>query len=164
MKQIVTAIAPPDVSQILPGSGFVDAFEISINQPCNASSVARQMMASIPRWVDGLMSLRNTIVTPFGLKADVAALSPEQEHLGMFPVISETPDRVIMGFDDKHLDFRVILDCNATPNGPVKVSLATAVRSHNLFGRCYLAFVLPFHRAIVPAMLKGAALRLRVAG
>ena len=164
MTQIVTAIAPPDVSQILPGSGFVDAFEISIEQQCNASSVARNMMASIPRWVDGLMLLRNTLVTPFGLKADIAALPQEHEHLGMFPVISETPDRVVMGFDDKHLDFRVILECSATPNGPAKVSLATAVRSHNLFGRVYLAIVLPFHRMIVPAMLRSAAARLAAAG
>jgi Protein of unknown function (DUF2867) len=164
MIRVVTAIVPPDVSQILPGSGFVDAFEISIDQPCNASSVARHMMAVIPGWVDGLMRLRNTLVTPLGLKADVSTLPQEHEHLGMFPVIFETPDRVVMGFDDKHLDFRVILDCKSTPHGPAKVRLATAVRSHNLFGRLYLACVLPFHRIIVPAMLRRAATGHSLAG
>jgi Protein of unknown function (DUF2867) len=154
MKQSVTAIAPPDVSDILAGSNFVDAFEISFNEPSDASIVARRMMASIPRWVDGLMVLRNALDMPFGLKADVSALPQEQEHLRMFPLISETPDRVVMGFDDRHLDFRVIVDCNAAASGFSKVSLTTAARSHNLFGRVYLAIVLPFHRMIVPAMLR----------
>lgn len=110
------------------------------------------------------MLLRNAIVAPLGLKADVAALPPDQERLGMFPVISETEERVVMGFDDKHLDFRVILDCCAIPNDHSKVSLTTAVRSHNRLGRVYLRIILPFHRLIVPAMLRGMARKLAGAG
>ena len=28
----------------------------------------------------------------------------------MFPVLSETPERLVAGFNDHHLDFRVVVD------------------------------------------------------
>ena len=30
--------------------------------------------------------------------------------IGIFPVVSETPERLVAGFNDKHLDFRVVVD------------------------------------------------------
>jgi hypothetical protein len=30
--------------------------------------------------------------------------------IGIFPVVSQTPDRLIAGFNDPHLDFRVVID------------------------------------------------------
>ena len=76
--------------------------------------------------------------------------------IGIFPVISETPDRLIAGFNDKHLDFRVVVDVAAP--GPFKqVTATTLVKTHNRLGRAYLAIILPFHRLIVPAMLRQVA-------
>jgi hypothetical protein len=37
--------------------------------------------------------------------------------------------------------------------GRQEVAVSTAVKTHNLLGRVYLALVKPFHRIIVPAML-----------
>ncbi|MFM9849597.1 MAG: DUF2867 domain-containing protein [Hyphomicrobiaceae bacterium] len=75
------------------------------------------------------------------------------DAVGFFPVISQSPDRLIAGFDDKHLDFRVVVD--VAPAGTARrVTTTTLVRSHNLPGRLYLAVVLPFHRIIVPAMMR----------
>ena len=70
--------------------------------------------------------------------------------IGLFPVLSETPDRLIAGFDDHHLDFRVIVDVGE------EVTATTVVKTHNLFGRLYLAVVLPFHRVIVRHLLRRA--------
>jgi hypothetical protein len=68
-------------------------------------------------------------------------------------VISETPQRLVAGFDDKHLDFRVVVDING--NAPDRqVTATTLVMTHNLLGRVYLASIMPFHRIIVPAMLR----------
>ena len=75
-------------------------------------------------------------------------------RLGLFPVVSQQPDRVVLGFDDRHLDFRLVVD--APGNGDVTGT--TLIRTHNLLGRIYLAIVLPFHRIIVPAMLRRARL------
>jgi hypothetical protein len=93
--------------------------------------------------------LRNLAVTPFGLKRGAPTGA---ERIGIFPVVSASPDRVVMGFDDVHLDFRVVVD--VAPEGSRRqVTATTFVRTRNRLGRLYLAAVKPFHRAIVPAML-----------
>ena len=33
-----------------------------------------------------------------------------RDIIGIFPVVSETPERLVAGFNDKHLDFRVVVD------------------------------------------------------
>jgi hypothetical protein len=51
------------------------------------------------------------------------------------------------------LDFRVVVD--VTPPGGVRqVTATTLVKTHNRLGRTYLAIILPFHRRIVPALLR----------
>ena len=76
--------------------------------------------------------------------------------IGIFPVVSETPDRLVAGFNDRHLDFRVVVD--VTPPGDVRqVTATTLVLTHNWLGRAYLAIILPFHRMIVRALLRQVA-------
>ena len=65
-------------------------------------------MARAPRWVDALLVLRNIIVAPFGLKGSGAQERMPRDIIGIFPVVSETPERLVAGFNDKHLDFRVV--------------------------------------------------------
>lgn len=111
------------------------------------------MFATLPPWISGLMAVRNFIVSPFGLKTSAPRASGRRDVVGFFPVISQSPDRIVTGFDDKHLDFRVVVDI--VPEGSARrVRATTLVRTHNLLGRLYLAAVLPFHRIIVRAMLR----------
>jgi hypothetical protein len=111
------------------------------------------MLARGPRWVDALMRLRNLLVAPFGLKRPDRGAAPSIDSIGMFPVLSETPDRIVAGFDDRHLDFRVVVDVEAGRS----VTATTIVLTHNLLGRVYLATILPFHRLIVRSMLRQVA-------
>ena len=73
--------------------------------------------------------------------------------IGIFPVLSETPERLVAGFNDHHLDFRVVVDV-ATSGERQQVTATTLVQTHNWLGRTYLAIILPFHRLIVRAMLR----------
>jgi len=76
--------------------------------------------------------------------------------IGIFPVVSETPDRLIAGFNDHHLDFRVVIDVTG-PADVRQVTATTLVKTHNWLGRTYLAIIMPFHRLIVPALLRQVA-------
>jgi len=78
------------------------------------------------------------------------------DMIGIFPVLSQTPERLVAGFDDKHLDFRVIVDVSEAA-GRRRVTATTLVLTHNLLGRAYLAAILPFHRVIVRTMVAQAA-------
>lgn len=57
-----------------------------------------------------------------------------------------------MGFDDAHLDFRVVVEVTSNCRRQ-QITATTFVRTRNRLGRLYLAAVKPFHRMIVPAML-----------
>jgi hypothetical protein len=76
--------------------------------------------------------------------------------IGIFPVLSETPERLVAGFNDHHLDFRVVVDVAAAEAGQ-QVTTTTLVLTHNLLGQTYLAIILPFHRLVVRAMLRQVA-------
>jgi hypothetical protein len=73
--------------------------------------------------------------------------------IGIFPIQSETPDRLVAGFNDRHLDFRFVVDV-ATSGDRQQVTATTLVLTHNWLGRTYLMLILPFHRLIVRAMLR----------
>ena len=113
-------------------------------------------MTRQPRWIEVLTSLRNILVTPFGLMTSGANVATSRGMIGLFPVISETPDRLVAGFNDKHLDFRVVVDI--AHSGTVRnVTATTLVKTHNWLGRTYLAIIMPFHRLIAPALLRQVA-------
>lgn len=154
VQEVTPAI---DRDTLLAGAQFVDAFRIDIrDQALDARRAAERMMARQPRWAETLVSLRSLLVAPFGLKTSGASAATSRGMIGIFPVISETPDRLIAGFNDKHLDFRVVVDV-AAPGQSRQVTLTTLVKTHNWLGRTYLAIILPFHRLIVRTLLRQVA-------
>jgi hypothetical protein len=143
-----------DPGALLAGAQFIDAFRIATTDAgLDARHAAEAMVTRQARWIDGLIALRNLLVAPFGLKTSGAAEGVARDMVGIFPVVSQTPERLVAGFNDKHLDFRLVVD--VTPAGPGRnVTATTLVLTHNWLGRAYLAVILPFHRLIVPAMLR----------
>ncbi|WKA28641.1 DUF2867 domain-containing protein [Bradyrhizobium roseum] len=151
----VHEIAPTvDAETLLAGAQFADAFCVDVaDRDLNARRAAERMMARQPRWAEALLSLRNLLVTPLGLKTSGASPGAMRDMIGIFPVVSETPERLVAGFNDSHLDFRIVVDVTA-PGGVRQVTATTLVKTHNWLGRTYLATIMPFHRLIVPALLR----------
>ena len=152
VREVTPAV---DADTLLAGAQFADAFRIEIeDRDLDARRAAERMMARQPRWAEALLSLRNLLVAPLGLKT--SGLAPPRDMIGIFPVVSETPERLVAGFNDRHLDFRVVVD--VTPPGSVReVTATTVVKTHNWLGRTYLAIIMPFHRLIVRALLRQVA-------
>ncbi|GAA4123833.1 DUF2867 domain-containing protein [Aminobacter aganoensis] len=147
-----------DTDEILPGTSFADRYAVVVGgQSLDAMTSAERAIVNGPAWIGRLMMLRNLLVRPFGLKTGHGDLPPKQKLVGMFPVISEAPERMVLGLDDRHLDFRLLVEVRELGAGRQEVSATTLVRPHNRFGRIYLAVVMPFHRIIVPAMLARVA-------
>jgi hypothetical protein len=150
----------PDVdpAPVLAGAQFIDAYRIAIDGTMlDARQAAENMFARRQRWIEALLRLRNLIVAPFGLKSSGEGDRASHGMIGIFPVLSETPERLVAGFNDSHLDFRVVVDVIARAGGQ-EITATTLVRTHNWLGRTYLAIILPFHRLIVAAMLRQVAL------
>jgi hypothetical protein len=154
----IQEVAPDvDTAVLLAGAQFADAFRIAVDGvPLDARIAAQRMMGRSPRWIEALLSLRNALVAPFGLKTSGAGEKTAGGLIGIFPVLSETPDRLVAGFNDSHLDFRVVVDVAASGQGQ-QVTTTTLVRTHNWFGRAYLAIIMPFHRLVVRSLLRQVA-------
>ena len=154
----VEEVAPQlELATMLPGAQFMDAYCLELDgQNLDAREAAVRMMARAPRWVDALVALRNLIVALLGLKTSGQDQRMPRAIIGIFPVVSATPQRLVAGFNDKHLDFRVVLDV-ATSGARQSVTATTLVLTHNRLGRTYLATIMPFQRRVVRAMLAQVA-------
>jgi Protein of unknown function (DUF2867) len=143
--------------ELLVGAQFSDAFSVVVdNAALDARRAAEKMFTRSPRWVERLLALRNFLITPFGLKKPVRGRAGATDTIGMFPVLSETPGRLVAGLNDRHLDFRVVVDV-VSSGGRQRVTATTIVLTHNWLGRVYLAVIMPFHRLVVRALLRQVA-------
>jgi Protein of unknown function (DUF2867) len=154
----VDAVDPPaDTRPLLAGAQFGDAFRVAVDGTAlDARGAAQKMLGRQRRWITALMALRDCAVMPFGLKTSDPKNRTTTDVIGIFPVLSQSPTRLVAGFDDSHLDFRVVVDVAATGPGQ-QVTATTLVLTHNRLGRIYLAIILPFHRLIVRSMLRQVA-------
>lgn len=117
------------------GSGdFLDCFAVrSDMSPRDAANI----ITDFPGWAQFLLKIRRAVTEPFGLSNDGP---PADDKVGIFPVESDNQQELIAGFNDAHLNFRV-----SVMSTEGRVFLATWVHPHNIWGRLYLAAIMPFH-------------------
>jgi hypothetical protein len=167
--QIPTETTAPRDSQVaalLPGAYFHDAWAIPAAKPeLDALGQFLRVARQTPRWVERLMALRNHIVGAFGLKnlgemstidaGKAAAGFRPGDRVGIFTLFSNSPDEVLLGDKDKHLDVVVSVHKGAAAaDGSVWVTVTTVVHVHNWLGRLYMLPVAPAHRVIARAMVR----------
>ncbi len=139
MSKVIKASLPSQsmLQTFIRPDDFLDCYRCETS--IGVEQATKRAMA-FPVWVNWLMKLRNIAVMPFGLRTDLG----KGEIIGVFPVVMRNDTEIILGFDDKHLDFRIsILTDGRHAYG------ATWVRRHNRLGRIYLAVIMPFHILIM---------------
>lgn len=164
---IVRAVpAPPDsaLAPLYPGADLFDAFAAPL--PDGATNdldrLAHAAVLARPAWwMRALMGMRDTAMAPLGVKTSRAIARDRQagDRIGFFPVQARTGCELIVGEDDRHLDFRASILLQHGAEGARTLTMITVVHCHNRLGRCYLAVIAPFHRAIVRANILRAARR-----
>lgn len=147
---------------------YMDSFEgglVGNGQNFDITQIGKAFFTSGPTWGKKMFAFRNKVVGLFGLKTGVE-INPEKEadcftcevgeRVGLFKVFNKTSNEIILGEDDKHLDFRVSLlfDKNKGGQDENSLTISTTVKFHNWLGVLYFLPVRPFHKLIVPAMLK----------
>lgn len=150
---------------------YVDSYQGTFIDNSNTFQfidIGRAFFLTTPTWVSKLLMLRNKIVSVFGLKTSGNRVGIEKqledfkfeagERLGIFKVFSKTDDEIVLGEDDKHLNFRIslFLDRSSADQSRRELTISSTVKFNNWFGRLYFLLVKPFHKLIVPAMLKAA--------
>ncbi len=144
---------------------LADAYSIEL--PAGASTnpelLARFIFSQLAPWVSKLMAVRDAVVGRFGLKTAKQLTLPGAEsatdRVGIFKIYSTSPTELVLGEDDKHLDFRLSVLCTnqSSPAGKRHLTLSTVVHCHNRLGRLYSFVIAPFHRLVVQSSLRRAA-------
>lgn len=76
------------------------------------------------------------------------------DHVGIFTLISNSANEVLLGDSDKHLRVVVSLHKHVDiASGQTFVTVTTVVHIHNWLGRLYMLPVTPAHRVIARAMV-----------
>lgn len=168
MLQPIETTAPSGsrAEALLPGASFHDAWAITAAEPgLDALGHFLRVAKHTPKWVERAMALRNRVVSMVGLKnlgglsgIDTTRRSTDYapgDRVGIFTLISQTPDEVLLGDSDKHLDVVVSVHKRAQGNqGASVVTVTTVVHVKNWLGRLYMLPVAPAHRVIVQSMVR----------
>jgi len=150
----MSRIAPPAESALgtlYAEASLADSFGTILppSAPSDVGTLAALLFADPPPWFTMLLATRDRIVTLVGIKPSHALANGD--HIAYFPVLCRSPDEIVLGADDRHLDFRVSVLLRRADNLLVAT---TVVRCHNLLGRLYLAAILPFHILVVTDALR----------
>lgn len=152
----VLKVAPPQDSAIIgwyDGADLVDAYAVRRppGAPADAGAIAALVMSRPPAFFRILLKTRDAIMARFGVKTTAQLRGDDgRPRIDFFPVISRSAQEIVLGEDDRHLDFR--LSVLLGPDD--QVIATTAVRCHNTLGRVYLAVIRPFHILILRTLLE----------
>jgi hypothetical protein len=140
------------------------------SQQADLAKVLKLFISTGPKWAGTLMSIRDKVVKPFGLSTSEPATDKQIKHVnyeigeqaGIFKILDKADNEIIMGQDDKHLNFKVsiLLEAIANDTDKKKLSITTAVKFNNILGKLYFLPVKPFHRLIVRDSLKNIIRRI----
>ncbi len=163
MVKMVPVPKHSQISQHLMNADFHDAFQF--NLACGkrtALEIYLDVIAKTPCWISFLMALRNRAAPMFGIKdlGSIDNINPSRpsheyqvgDRVGIFTIHSMTDNEVILMDSDQHLDAKISV-CKSSLDADNAVTVSTVVHVHNLLGRVYMFFVVPFHKRIVPSML-----------
>jgi len=142
----------------LPRVDYLDIYAATVGNNASLEDVAHKVLGGRP---PGLMRLRDALVRPFGLKTSPRGPRKKPsfvvgQRIGLFTLFGRSQDEMLLGENDRHLDFRVCLRVR----GDGQATLATLVRFRNVWGRAYFLLIRPFHALVVKRMLGRAALPL----
>lgn len=145
---------------------YSDTFVISLQRnDVQPSELIAAFFNSAPPWVDKLFVLRNRLAGYLGLKTGSSTprtLCPPYhvgQRIGLFRLLEMTDTEVVIGENDRHLDFRTSLLLVKSNTEP-QLAVSTLVNTKNLLGVVYFFVVKPFHRFIASSMTRAMARRI----
>ena len=139
-----------------PGLGIVDIFFA--------------LFGHTPIWMKILLIARNAAARACGLEAPSVGeiMKPTVrseyrvgEKIGPWPIFFIGDNEIVAGRNNKHMDFRLSV-LKAMDGDATSVVVSTICTVHNVFGKIYLFFIVPFHRKGVRSLMSNAVVAKRL--
>src|SRR4029077_4845348 len=142
-----------------------DSYRVPLARPgLSIVEIFFALFGHTPRWMKALLIVRNAVARWCGLEAPTAAeiLTPavrasysRGDKMGPWPFFFIGDNEIVAGRNNKHLDFRLSV-LRVTDGDAESVVVSTICSVHNLAGKIYLFFIVPFHRTGVQSLLSNA--------
>jgi hypothetical protein len=128
------------------------------------------MFGHTPLRMKLLLIARNAAAGLFGLEVSTVAeiMQPTVrreyrvgEKIGPWPIFFISDNEIVAGRNNRHMDFRLSV-LKAMDGDAMSVVVSTICTVHNVFGKIYLFFIVPFHRHGVRSLMSNAVLARRL--
>ena len=150
---------------------FRDCYRAPLSRPhASMVEIFHALFAHHPAWMKAALIVRHWIASLCGLEAPSASevLHFEMKEryavgdkIGVWRIFSLSDTELVAGRDNKHLDFRLSV-LKAADGDAASVVVSTICTVHNLFGKIYLFFIVPFHRHGVQTLMSNAVAAKRI--
>ena len=144
---------------------FRDSYRAPLTRPDLAMvDIFFAVFGPKPVWMKLLLIARNWVAGCVGLEVPTVAeiMNPEVrnvyragEKIGPWPIFFVGENEIVAGRDNRHIDFRLSV-LRVADGDAAAVVILTICTVHNLFGRIYLFFVVPFHRRGLKLLISNA--------
>jgi hypothetical protein len=151
--------------ELIEGAYFRDSYRAPLNhRELGIVDIFYGIFAHHPLWMKLLLIARNKVASLAGLDAPTTSeiLHAEikdnhavGEKIGVWPIFSLSENEVVAGRNNKHMDFRLSV-LKVADGDRASVVVSTICTVHNLSGKLYLFFVVPFHRYGVRKLMTNA--------
>ena len=121
---------------------FTDTYATT-NHVNNIEEITNLVFNTTPKWIETLFEIRNYLVNIIGIKTTVPPNYSTHFKVGgyikFFKIFEISNDEIILGANDSHLNFRVIVSNDHSKD--VNIKLITLVAYNNNIGRIYMALI-----------------------
>ena len=170
IKPVVTSCEIPAASVLsaadILAAHYWDAYRVPLRHTStDVVDVFFAILGHHPLWMKRTLITRNRVAAWAGLVVPTAQeiLHPQRrphytvgDKIGPWPIFSLRPHELLAGHDDLHQDFRLSVLIEAQ-DGQRSAVMSTVCKTHNAYGRAYLACITPFHSRAVPWLMQRAA-------
>jgi Protein of unknown function (DUF2867) len=150
---------------------FHDSYRAPLTRPeLGIVDVFFAVFGHTPLWMKLLLIVRNAAAGLSGLEVPSVGeiMKPEVrdtyragEKIGPWPIFFICDKEIIAGRNNKHMDFRLSV-LKEMSGDAMSVVVSTICATHNVFGKIYLFFIIPFHRGGVQSLMSRAVVTKRI--
>ena len=157
--------------ELIGNAYFHDAYRVPLARPeLGIVDIFFALFGHTPLWMKLLLIARNAAAGLVGsdvptvgeiMKPTVRSKYCVGEKIGPWPIFFIGDDEIVAGRDNKHMDFRLSV-LKAIDGDAMSVVVSTICTVHNVFGKLYLFFVVPFHRHGVRSLMSNVVVAERL--
>ena len=150
---------------VIEGAYFRDSYSAPLSRvSASVVEIFFGIFGHVPLGMKLLLIARNWMASLCGLDAPAASEIMNVkakthyavgDKIGVWPIFALTESEIVAGRDNKHMDFRLSV-FRLAEGGTARVVVSTLCTVHNVFGKLYLFFIIPFHKRGVQRLLANA--------